>query len=216
MAVVIISFLGGMGYGGFAALSSDSPNGVIAVIGKEKIKAGDLNRILKAQEESYKRIVGEIDSETYASLRMNVLSSMISESMVVQIGRNLGISVSDFEVGHTIRTSPYFNNNGWFDKREYIWVVRNNLGMTPAEYEEQERRQLLRYRTMMFLASAYKVSPQEIEENYRDQYAGNMKKFAENKATFEPTIVETKTENLFDGVDKKFRAENEITTYLLN
>lgn len=211
LVVVIVCFLGGMGYGGFAALKdSSSPNSPIAVIGAETITAGKFDLALRLMEEQYKKAGMDIGEDQSKMLKNMILSRLVYESTMVQTAKQYGLHVSDYEVAYRIRTSPMFSQDGWFDKKIYIWTVRNNLHMTPEDYENTERRTLTQTKMMALLASAFKATPQEIQENYRTQYAGNMKKFEENKATFAPTILENKFYGGLEMYEKYFNANNEI------
>ncbi|GHT38914.1 hypothetical protein FACS189437_00870 [Bacteroidia bacterium] len=193
LIIVIFSFLAGLGYVGYDAFSSNAAdNGTVASVGAEKIKAAAYNRLLRSQEMELRRLGLDLEDSDMNSLKQRALQGLMYESAMVQGAKKHGLQTSDFELAYSIKSSPLFNNNGMFDKNSYVWTVRNQLNMNPADFEDQQRRSLLMQRAATLFASAYRLTPEEIKYNFKTQYGG-LKDFDAKKADFVPTLEETKS-----------------------
>ena len=188
LIVIILSFLSGVGYVGYGAFNAGAADrGTVAVVGGEKISAASLNRLVKDMEmRERSKGVDVQDSETEA-MKQQALQGLLYESALVQGAKSYGMYVPDFELAYTIRTNPLFNTGGGFDKKIYVWTVRNQLGLNPADFEDLQRRLILMNSASHLLASAYRVTPEELKYNFKTQYGG-MKDFDAKKAAFLPTL----------------------------
>ncbi|MGB2578554.1 hypothetical protein AAIR98_000473 [Elusimicrobium simillimum] len=192
LVVVISCFLGSIFYLGYGAVSgSVNANSTVAIVGTENIPAYQYNRLLRAQEMQFRSLGIDMEENTLNFLKQRVLQTLLFESAMVQTAAKYGLFVSDYELASTIHSSPSFNFNGLFDKKAYVWTVRNQLGMTTEEYENQERRNILMNRMGQMVVSAFKTTPQELKYNFKSQY-GSVKDFDKKAAEFTPTVMETK------------------------
>ena len=112
-----------------------------------------------------------------------------------------------------IHSAPAFNQNGQFNKAAYEHAVRYQLGVTPAQFEDQIRRSKLADRFRMALFSIYKLTPEELRFSYQMQN-GDMKDFEKNKKDFERQLFETKMETAQQAFFDDFNNRVEIKTYL--
>ena len=154
-----------------------------------------------------------MDENLSNALRQQALSALISEEVLNQAAKESGMAVSDYEVAWDIRFSPQFNQDGQFNKTAYEYAVRRQLGVSPAEFEEQIRRSKLADRFRMGLYSLYKLTPEETRFAYRTQH-GNMKNFDKNKKDFERQLFETKMETAQRAFFDDFNNRVEIKTFL--
>ncbi len=101
-------------------------------------------------------------------LKKTVLDQMINDYIVNDEARKLGVSVSDEELQEAIRTFPAFQQNGQFSIDSYKRLLQYQR-MTPAEFEEQQRKALFQQRVYSMITENIIVSPQEVEAYYQYQ-----------------------------------------------
>ncbi|MDD5422163.1 MAG: peptidylprolyl isomerase [Candidatus Omnitrophota bacterium] len=77
------------------------------------------------------------------------------------------IKVTDAEVIKAIKTHPMFVRNGKFDDRLYEYVLRNNLGLYPRNFEEVMRENLTIQKMHDIVAKDIKVADAEALDDYR-------------------------------------------------
>ena len=101
-------------------------------------------------------------------LKKTVLDQMINDYIVNAEARKLGVSVSDEELQEAIRTFPAFQQNGQFSLDSYKRLLQYQR-MTPAEFEEQQRKAFFQQRVYSMITENIIVSPQEVEAYYQYQ-----------------------------------------------
>lgn len=101
-------------------------------------------------------------------LKKTVLDQMINDYIVNDEARKLGVSVSDEELQEAIRTFPAFQQNGQFSIDSYKRLLQYQR-MTPAEFEEQQRKAFFQQRVYSMITENIIVSPQEVEAYYQYQ-----------------------------------------------
>jgi len=214
LIIVIIALLSGVGYVGYGVVSAGAAdNNTVAIVGGEKIKAAEYNRLLKSQETDLRGQGKDVQDADMEVLKQQVLQGLLYKSAMVQGAEKYGLSVSDFELAYFIKTFPPFINNGVFDKRVYVWTVRNQFNMNPADFEDQQRGLLLMKRFENLLASAVRMTPEEIKYNFKTQY-GSVKDFDAKKADFIPTVEETKSNAAQAAFLADFNANNPVQVLL--
>jgi len=101
-------------------------------------------------------------------LKKTVLDQLINDYILNQEAEKLGVAVSDDELQKAIRTSPVFQQDGRFSVDVYKRLLQYER-MTPAEFEEQQRKALLQQRLYSLITENTIVSPQEVEAFYKYQ-----------------------------------------------
>jgi len=110
----------------------------------------------------------ELTEETIKMLRLKemALNRLIDETLLIQAGTQLGLSVTDAELREEIKSNPVFQRDGKFDEKRYFWVLSRNR-ISSADFEEQERKRLLLKKVVEKVTSFAKVSDLELAEAYR-------------------------------------------------
>ncbi|MBR4507889.1 MAG: SurA N-terminal domain-containing protein [Elusimicrobiaceae bacterium] len=162
---IIVCFLGGLGYVGVGAANElYGPNAPVAKVGKDAIKYIDYDRELKnAYQVMEAQETEEQDELVREQLKQVVLQDLISKSVFKQAASELGLGVSDMEIAYSIKNSPLFNLSGVFNKDNYLWIIRNRLGMNPEEFEQNIKNDKLAENFQKILILTAKTSPQEEE-----------------------------------------------------
>ena len=83
------------------------------------------------------------------NIKNSLLEEMIEARLVLQEARRLGLTASDDELMNAIAQAPEFHVNGRFNKERYIQLLRANR-LTPAQFEEDQRKQLTIQRLLGF------------------------------------------------------------------
>ncbi len=213
LIVTLAFFIGSIGYIGLDSFRRGTFSSNVAMVGSEPITYRDLYKASDAQARILRNNGVEVNEEMSKYLNQQVLSALISEEVLVQAAKQFGLHVADYELALEIHSSPAFNQNGQFNKTAYEYALRNQLGVTPAQFEKQIRRSKLADRFRMALFSFYKLTPEEVRFSYQMQN-GNMKDFEENKKDFEKQLFETKMQTAQQAFFDDFNNRVEIKTYL--
>ena len=165
LIAIIVCFLLSLGYVGVGAVNElYGPNAPVAKVGEENIKYIDYDRELKnAYQVMEAQDNEEQDILVREQLKQVVLQDLISKSVFKQAATELGLGVSNMEIAYSIKNSPLFNLSGVFNKDNYLWIIRNNFGMNPEEYEREVKNNKLAAEFQKVLYITAKTSPQEEE-----------------------------------------------------
>ena len=160
--VVFIAFYGG----------SQQPTGVtshVAEVNGESISQREFIVHYQRAVERYREMFkGSLTPELLKNLniKQSLLEEMIEARLVLQEARRLGLSATDEELMNAIAQVPEFHVHGRFNKERYIQLLRANR-LTPAQFEEDQRKQLTIQRLLGVLADAAHVTEAEVRERYR-------------------------------------------------
>jgi peptidyl-prolyl cis-trans isomerase D len=153
---------------GGADASADS----IARVDGNDITAGEFRRTYQAQIQAYRAAYGANMSEQLLKqlgVGQQILQQMVDERAAEAEADRVGIRVSDEEVRQRILTSPNFQENGQFiGAQRYQQLLKmQRPPLTPAEYEEEQRRGLAVEKLRTSVTAWLSVSDKELEEEYR-------------------------------------------------
>ncbi|HEX9883806.1 MAG TPA: SurA N-terminal domain-containing protein [Desulfobaccales bacterium] len=114
------------------------------------------------------RTGGELTEEMVKAMHVKemALNRLIDETLLLQAGEHLGLKVSNVELREEIRNYPFFQTDGKFDEKRYLWLLSRNR-ISPGDFEQQERQRLLLRKVVDEVTSFAKVSDLELEEYYR-------------------------------------------------
>ena len=123
------------------------------------------NDLVKEYQE---RAGGELTPEMLKAMHLKemALSRLVDEVLLVQAGHRLGLQVSNAELRRHIESLSYFQQNGKFDEKRYLWVL-SRVRLNPQEFETQERQRLLIRKVIEGVTSLTKVSDVELQEFFR-------------------------------------------------
>ena len=213
LIITLAFFLGSIVYLGANAYSRSGGAQLAAKVGSQAITNRTLYRVTDEQATALRNQGIDVDENTLAFLRQQMLAALIGEEVLVQAAKKAGISVADYEIAYDIRRAPIFNQGGTFNKTAYENNIRRIAKMSAAEFEEQLRRSKLSNRFRTVLYSFYKLTPAEIKHAYQAQH-GNLKDFEQNKQAFADQLVDTKMETAQQAFFDRFNQEVSIKTYL--
>ncbi|MCS6927012.1 MAG: peptidyl-prolyl cis-trans isomerase, partial [Candidatus Binatia bacterium] len=99
-------------------------------------------------------------------LKEQTLEQLIEAILLEREARQLGFSVNDEEVRKAIAAMPAFQVDGQFDQQHYLRVLRY-LRLTPGEFEDGQRTQLLNKKIERLITDAVQVTEAEVEDLFR-------------------------------------------------
>lgn len=213
LIITLFFFLGSIAYLGLSAYSRSNYSLTAAQVGSQKISSRNLYRLTDQRANQLREQGIEVSEDTLQFLQQQVLASLISEEILNQAAQKAGLSVADYEVAYDIKTSPWFSPDGKFDKAQYEYVLRSALRTTPAEFENQLRRDKLANRFRQVLYSFYKLTPAEMQWAYQTQH-GNLDNFEANKGDFAAALMDTKMETAQKAFFDDFNNTVKIETFL--
>lgn len=101
-------------------------------------------------------------------LKNTVLDQMIDEYILDDEAKKLGITVSDEELQAAIRRFPPFQENGQFSPENYRRLLSSQR-LTPPQFEEMQRKEILKQRIYALISENVVISPAEIASLYKYQ-----------------------------------------------
>ncbi len=148
------------------------PNEVLARVGDHEITVARFRQLYLAQLQSYRlQSSGEVTEEVLRSLGIDrqLLQALISRYAALSEADRLGLTVSDAEVRQRIVSLPGFQENGQFvGEQRYRQALQfQRPPLTPAQFEEEVRRDILFERLEAAVTGWVTVSDDEIADEYR-------------------------------------------------
>ena len=138
-------------------------NRVVAVINNEAVTSLQLDKALAAAESGATPAIDE---------RRQVLERLIEESLIRQRAAEIGLTVSDDEVEAAVQDVLRQNRLS----KEQLDVALTQQGITPDDYRQSLRRQILRFKLVgREVQGLIEVSSREIQ----DYYAANSAAYRE-------------------------------------
>ncbi|MDD7805300.1 MAG: SurA N-terminal domain-containing protein [Endozoicomonas sp. (ex Botrylloides leachii)] len=141
--VAIIAFM--MAITGLETLAPNPNNPTVASVNGEDITHAQLAHALDQQRRILMQRMGrQFDPSTIdeKAFKEAVLQSLINRTLELQDAEKNGMNVSSEVLDRIIVGMPELQDNGTFDEARYKMLVRN-LGMTPAEFKDMLRKEVL-------------------------------------------------------------------------
>ena len=139
-----IAFVGA-GFVGWGAYEYGSSAGKIAKVGEIEIKADEFQRKYSELYSYYNNMLqGKLDKQKAKELGLEkeALNSLVTEALLMNLARELGLTVLDDEVKNKIVSMREFSTNGKFDKKIYLETLKR-VGMKPKDYETLVKKAIL-------------------------------------------------------------------------
>ena len=119
----------------------------VAKIGRTEITVEQFRTLYNDRLQQYSRQFGRpigIEQARALGLDRLVISQVVSEMVLDERARAMGLNLSDAEVAKQITSDPAFQGpNGQFDRVRFEQMIRN-AGYTEARFVAEQRRRLLR------------------------------------------------------------------------
>ncbi|OGT19175.1 MAG: hypothetical protein A2V90_02010 [Gammaproteobacteria bacterium RBG_16_57_12] len=137
--------------------------GVAKVNGKE-ISSGEFRQAYLQQRERMQESLGEAyDPAIFDSkLKDEVLTGLIDQELLVQLGQEAGFRVGDQQLGSIIHSIDDFQRDGEFSKEVYEEKLRGQ-GQSPTAFEQRLRRAVISSQLYAGLAETTLVTRADLE-----------------------------------------------------
>lgn len=165
LGVIILAFI--VFYGGGNYGNQGLPD--VAHVNGEVITEREFETQYQRAVDRYRNVLkGSLTPEMLKSLHIKrtLLDEMIQKRLLLQKARELGLTVTDSELASFLSSQPEFQIGGRFNKARYIQLLRANR-LTPAEFEEEQRDELIIRRLYGLLLDSVQVPEAEVRNRYR-------------------------------------------------
>ena len=138
----------------------------VATVDDRPISARDFQRAYENVQATYRNIYKENwNPELIQTLNLKdqTLEQLIDMRLMAAEARRIGMTVSDDEVRASITELPAFQAYGSFSPERYRRVLRS-FRMTPREFEDDQRTQLLTAKFRDFILGTVEVSDSELRD----------------------------------------------------
>ncbi len=157
IALVFIFFY--VGTAGFSQLE------VVAHVNEEIVTKRDFDQVYQNLSSFY-RNASPNNLPSADQLGQQAFDQVVNSALLVQEAANVGLEVDAQELRDSISSQPDFQVDGQFNKTRYVEVLQLN-GIKPADFETQQRRQLLANKLLEIVRSGVHVTDAEIEDHFR-------------------------------------------------
>lgn len=166
--VVIAAFIGTTFLvWGTGSIKGNGPNAVATVNGEE-VTLDRYQRVYRSYVEFYRQIYQERFSPELVErlgVAQQVLNDLIQEALILQWARAEGIQAGDPEVRARVQAIRAFQEDGRFSQDRYLRIL-SQARVTPAAFEQEQRREVLKRRVEATIKGGAKVSEFEVRQAY--------------------------------------------------
>ncbi len=146
---------------------------VAATVGDETISLAEFRRQYRNLEDRYRQTFGDQFNSDLArqfNLHIQALDQLIDSRILLMEAKRIGLRATDSEVRDAILQYPAFldENNNFIGTERYEQILRSSR-MTPGDFEDSLREQVLISKLNAILAQTAFVSDADVEKSYREQ-----------------------------------------------
>jgi len=206
-AAIIVTFVISFGPGDDAGCSSSAQNYAASVNG-ELITTSEFRFSYSNMYDYYQRIFRDFNNEMAVQYKLSekAMDGLIGEILLAQEAKSLGFKVSDEEVRKEIMETPYFQQNGAFDRDSYNKMVQFTLNTTVSDYEHKVRLQLLSRKLRSFLFQSIDISETEVLDEFTSS--------DEKMDAFVYSLLESSLKDEIKNKIKDEISDDEVKTFL--
>ena len=148
------------------------PNTVLARVGEHEITVMQFRQVYRQQLQAYRlQSGGEVTEDLLRQLGIDrqILQQLVNEYLQLTEAQRAGLQVTDAEIRQRIVTLPGFQEDGRFiGEQRYLQLLQSqNPPVSPTEFEEEIRRQLLVERLKATVTQWVNISDEEVETEHR-------------------------------------------------
>lgn len=210
VAIVVVFIFWGMG-----GMVGGQKAQVVARVNKDVIEPGDFNRvynnILRMYQELYKdnfkpELVKGLD------VKGKAVDELIRVTLMRQEAERLGLTVSPIELRNAIAALSVFQQDGHFNRDLYVRALRAN-NLTPGEFEDSEREELLVNKLQDLVLAGVHVSEAQVHDRYRfDNEKVNLRCVKLDGTAFmaDVTVTDDEVQKYFSQHQEDFREPDRV------
>jgi len=181
IVVTVITFVGGFVFLfgiGLDTTRTAQSRGEIGIVNGASISRVDLANALNDQRAAFQKQTGaDADAEESRALETQAWRSLVTQHLLLDEARKLGLEASNQEVVISLQSSPpaalagapAFQTNGQFDPKKYVAALRDpNNNWAP--FEAQARQTIPMRKLQERMLASLKLAEPELRRAYRDRY----------------------------------------------
>lgn len=174
VVIVFVFFIFADFGGGFGGGPNASGPNVAAYVGDEEVTVDEFERSYRNLEGMYRQVYGERFTPELArqmGLPLQALNQAVSQEILLEEARKMGLAATDDEVRDRILQDPSFKDEQgrFIGEERYRELLRGARYGSPAMFEAEIRDQITVQKLMDILEANLYVSDKEVEQAYRDQ-----------------------------------------------
>lgn len=214
IAVISIFLIGTfVGLGGYLFTSRDTI-GSVATVGAAKISYTEFSNRVNRYMDALRERGTEVTDAMTKEVKQEMLRDMIVEELLQVKAEELGIVVTDEELGRDIQNDPSFQRGGVFSDELEAQIAHRVFRESVQGYEEMRRKSIKTGKLKRLIFEAAKLTPGEVSELYAKQNKGSLKDFEKEKAAFEGKAQQQRALELINYYLRQIAAQVEIRSYL--
>jgi peptidyl-prolyl cis-trans isomerase D len=138
----------------------------VASIGSESISAREFQT---AYRTSVDRMRGQITPEMMRAFHFErqILDNLITQHVMIDEARRLGLDVTPAEVEQKILENPVFRENGVFIGRARYEAILSQNNFSVEDFESAMTNEILRDKLRSFVTASVNVTDKDVEEEYK-------------------------------------------------
>jgi parvulin-like peptidyl-prolyl isomerase len=142
--------------------------GDVANVGGEHISIREFNEAYERDMNNYRSLGMELPPALLEQVKASTVSQLVQAKLMLVEARRLGVQASDQEVRDEIKAIPQFQDKQTkqFDVNTYKGLLAANH-LSTGEFEQRIKDELTNKRLVGFLQSRIRVTPQEVEREYK-------------------------------------------------
>jgi len=136
----------------------------VATVNGEAVTATQFLTLYNRQKTRLQQQFGAMYDQVVqdASLRDEVLKSLIESEVIKQWAENHNMMISDEQLAATIHQASVFQKNGKFDEQTYKAILLRN-GLNVARFEYEQRQFLLENQVRQLVQSSTLIMPEQLK-----------------------------------------------------
>jgi peptidyl-prolyl cis-trans isomerase D len=169
LLLVIVAFVAtSVVYFGTGSMSGGRSDHAVATVNGEEIPVERFRRAYSSYIEFYRQIYKDRLTPEMAErlgVTQQVINELVQEALIVQQAKHEGVTVTDEEVRARIQQVRAFQDTGRFSRERYLSVLKQ-VRIDPADFEADQRRELVRRKMEGLVRDGVKVTPDELQQAY--------------------------------------------------
>lgn len=210
LIIVVVFVFWGVG----GSLSGGRPD-VIANVDGRAISLREFQRAYENMKNAYRDIYKERltqDVLEKMNLREQTLDQIVQTRLLEAEAKRIGFTASDDEVRQEITKVEAFQEHGSFAQDRYIRLL-HYLRLTPGEFEEEQRSQLLIKKLQRLIEDATQVSDDQIKDLFqfsREKVSLSFVKIASADLLNEVVVEAKEVEDYYNTHRESFRQPERV------
>jgi len=98
-------------------------------------------------------------------MRSIIIDQLVAQELLAQLAQTQGLTITNIELAKAVK-EHIFGNDKPFDLKEYQRIVNSYLQMSPSQFENQLRRQMLAREAANIISTGGMISENELKEAF--------------------------------------------------